>query len=510
MRTKTRNWRRTLAPCACCFAMLAAAPAWAASELSDAEITDAVVEQLFQDDAVAGYWVDVMAEDGVVTLEGTANNLLAKERAARIVRTIRGVRSVVNRIEVEAPMRTDDEIREDVNHALLFDRATESYEVDVAVDDQQVTLTGDVQSWQEKQLAGRVAKGVRGVKGLTNDIRIDHQTDRPDHEIRAEIEKALDWNVLVDDALIDVSVRDGEVTLTGTVGSASEKTEAKIDAWVAGVRDVEADRLKVARWARDEDLREGKYVARDDAEINKAIRRALRYDPRVDVDDVKVKVEDGVVTLNGKTDHVMAKRSAAQDARNTVGVWRVKNLIRVRASSPSDATIENRIERALARDPYVESYELTVRVENGEATLLGAVDSFFEKARADNIAAATYGVVDVNNNVRVDDPDEYVAYDPYIDGYVYIYDYDWHDYPDLTTTETDWEIREDIQDEMWWSPFVDEDEVTVTVDGGVATLTGTVDTWSERRAATENAYEGGAILVDNDLMVDYGPDYYND
>jgi hypothetical protein len=44
----------------------------------------------------------------------------------------------------------------------------------------------------------------------------------------------------------------------------------------------------------------------------------------------------------------------------------------------------------------------------------------------------------------------------------------------------------------------------------VASLIGTVDTWDERRAATENAYEGGAILVDNDLLVSYGPDYYND
>lgn len=52
------------------------------------------------------------------------------------------------------------------------------------------------------------------------------------------------------------------------------------------------------------------------------------------------------------------------------------------------------------------------------------------------------------------------------------------------------------------------DELTVRVDDAVATLTGTVDTWSERIAARENAIEGGAMTVDNDLVVDYGPDYY--
>ena len=47
--------------------------------------------------------------------------------------------------------------------------------------------------------------------------------------------------------------------------------------------------------------------------------------------------------------------------------------------------------------------------------------------------------------------------------------------------------------------------VVVSVEDGTATLTGTVDTWYERRSATENAFEGGARAVDNDLRVDYGP-----
>jgi hypothetical protein len=39
------------------------------------------------------------------------------------------------------------------------------------------------------------------------------------------------------------------------------------------------------------------------------------------------------------------------------------------------------------------------------------------------------------------------------------------------------------------------------VDDGVATLTGTVDSWSEYDAAVNNAYEGGAVYVDNELLV---------
>ena len=75
--------------------------------------------------------------------------------------------------------------------------------------------------------------------------------------------------------------------------------------------------------------------------------------------------------------------------------------------------------------------------------------------------------------------------------------------------QPDWEIREDVKDELFWSPFVDEEQVSVTVDEGVVTLTGRVETWSERSSAEHNAWEGGAKDVRNKLTVVYsaiGPD----
>lgn len=69
---------------------------------------------------------------------------------------------------------------------------------------------------------------------------------------------------------------------------------------------------------------------------------------------------------------------------------------------------------------------------------------------------------------------------------------------------TDLEIERDIERQLWWSPFVDADQVTVDVEDGVAHLAGTVDTHAERDAASENAFEGGAVFVDNDLLVRYG------
>ncbi|MCB0545732.1 MAG: BON domain-containing protein, partial [Saprospiraceae bacterium] len=69
---------------------------------------------------------------------------------------------------------------------------------------------------------------------------------------------------------------------------------------------------------------------------------------------------------------------------------------------------------------------------------------------------------------------------------------------------SDAQIKENIEDELWWSPFVNESDVTVTVLGKVATLTGSIDSWRERNAAIENAYEGGAYSVIDKMFIDYG------
>jgi osmotically-inducible protein OsmY len=57
---------------------------------------------------------------------------------------------------------------------------------------------------------------------------------------------------------------------------------------------------------------------------------------------------------------------------------------------------------------------------------------------------------------------------------------------------------------LFWSPFVDSDDITVVVNSGVATLTGTVEDWSELQAAKENAREGGATSVISNLDIQNG------
>lgn len=477
----------------------------AAPLLTDKAIGDHIQNELEADPGVSAARVNVVVNTGIVTLTGEVNNLLAKERAVAIAETVKGVRAVVDTMRVVPPFLLRDwEIRESVEEALLEDPATDSYEVKVAVSGNVVTLTGTVNSWQEKHLAEKVTKGVKGVTGINNQLAVRYDETRPDIEIEADVEQALRWDALVDHELIRVGVKEGVVNLSGTAGSAAEKSRAVLDAYVTGVKSVDSTDLEVEGWARDERMRKTKYIHKSDEAIRKAVADALRLDPRVRYFNVYPEVSSGYVTLRGEVSNVSAKRAAEQDAWHTVGVKYVENCLNVRPlTQVSDPKIEERVRKALLRDPYVEKNEITVQVFNGIVKLYGTVDSSFEKRRAEEAASRVKGVVAVTNNLLVSRGYEIPVTDPYLDPWERdgLRPYTYHPPYPLTRDEL---IKKDIEDELWWSPFVDLSDINVSVDNGVATLTGTVQSWSEYRAARENAYEGGAIFVHNRLRVETG------
>ena len=128
-------------------------------EITDSGIAAAVEKELRLEKGVSPDLIDVSTSQGIVTLSGSAANLLAKERAVRIAESIRGVRGVIDRISVMPVSRPDEDIRKDILTALKQDPATESYQVVVSVQDAVATLSGSVGSYPEKQLAARIAKG---------------------------------------------------------------------------------------------------------------------------------------------------------------------------------------------------------------------------------------------------------------------------------------------------------------------------------------------------------------
>ncbi len=459
-------------------------------EIKDLDITLAIDTQLRNDESVPSHMIDMITKDGIVKMTGSVDNLLARQRAAKVAETVKGVRAVVNEIEVRPTVRTDEQIRVDIEQALQDDPATDIYKLSVTVQNGVVSLNGRLGSWHEEELCVQVAKGVKGVRQVIPNFNVLMKLVRSDSKIAAEIERRLSWDVWVDEAMIEVKVIKGDVFLSGIAVSLAEKTRAYRDSWIAGVRSVNNDDLLIDWSKRNEMRRQQEYSLKSDEGIRNAIKDAFSYDPRVSPFNLNFSVNIGEVTLTGCVSNLKAKRAAEQDAKNTVGVWRVKNHLKVRPSiGPNtnimpavDTEIARRVRTALLWNSIIHQHTITVSVSNGMARLGGSVDSKFEKSLAEDITSRVKGVVEVANYISV--------------GRV------WKE-------KDDREIRKDIEYELRWSSFLDEEDISISVNDGIVILSGVVNSLRDRRLATENAYEGGAKHVLNKLKVRNGPEHYH-
>ncbi len=464
--------------------------------LPDDDIARALREELQEARAVDADDIGVELASGVATLRGTVDSILAKDRAIRIAQMVRGVVAVVDLLEVKMTDRLDADVVLDIKAAFRDDAATDDWQTGTEVNDGKVTLTGTVESHTERMLAERIAKSVAGVRGVDNRLEVSAAVARPDSDIAEDIRQLLRWDARLDDTFVRVEVRDGNVALSGSVGSSYDVALASTLAWVPGTNAVDTTGLKVEAWLGDESERTAVHDI-DDASVRQALEKALIRDPRVHGFDVAPVVENGVVTLTGEVDNLKAKRAAAEAARNTVGVVRVMNLVEVRPTIlRDDVELGAALVGALARDPLVQSADISVDLENGIATLSGTVNSPFEQMHAADVAARVPGVLEVRNDVSVHDETHPYSYEYY----------DWdpvlHDYDEQAGLgRTDAAIKHDIEQELFWSPRVEEEHISVSVQDGIAILEGTVNELHERREATENALEGGAHRVDNRLTL---------
>lgn len=223
---------------------------------------------------------------------------------------------------------------------------------------------------------------------------------------------------------------------------------------------------------------------RTDEMIKTDVVRQMNWDNRIDASNVSVIVDDGHVTLTGKVPTYTAKRAAVDDTWLVTGVKSVADELTIEYSTaltiPSDAEIRSNVESVLLWDPDLTPYKITVEVASGWVTLEGTVDSLWQKVRAENEAWSTRGVIGVTNKLAVV-PTERI---------------------------TDEIIGEDVADAIDRNINVDVDDVTITVDNGEVTLTGTVPTWAAKSSAYRSAlYTQGVTDVENELVVEYAYAY---
>jgi osmotically-inducible protein OsmY len=216
-------------------------------------------------------------------------------------------------------MKTDDEIKRDVEEELRWDPDIDATDVAVAVKDGVVTLTGFVPSYSQKFQAEQDAKRVAGVVAVANDIevRVPALDQRPDPEIARDAVQALKNQLPYSSQNLKIVVHDGWITLEGEVEWNYQRERAE-DAvrWIRGVKGV-VNAIQV----------KPKVTPTD---IKKKIEEAFKRHAEIDADHIDVETRDGEVILKGTVHSWFEREEAERAAWSAPGVKKVEDHITIR------------------------------------------------------------------------------------------------------------------------------------------------------------------------------------
>lgn len=221
---------------------------------------------------------------------------------------------------------------------------------------------------------------------------------RSDSDIRKDILEEVEWEPSLRHDDVAIAVRDGVVTLGGFVDSYADKWRA--ERVVSGIRGVKAI-------ANEIQVKLPSGSTRADPDIARAALDALAWNITVPADRVKVKVENGWITLEGDVDHYFQKESAERSVRYLTGVKGVSNLIKIRAPATA-ADVKQKIRKALERGAKFDAEHITVEVVGDKVILRGTVRSYAESRDAERAAWNAPGVTQVDNKLTID-PSVYAA-----------------------------------------------------------------------------------------------------
>jgi osmotically-inducible protein OsmY len=163
-----------------------------------------------------------------------------------------------------------------------------------------------------------VAKRIYGVKAVANDIevKVPGSSKRTDTDIAAAALSALKWDTTIPDDRIKVTVRNGWITLEGTVDWRYQKDAAdRVVRNLLGVSGL-TSQIIVKPQVKSSDVKN---------RIESAFKRSAELDAR----RVGVDVHDGKITLHGNVHSWAEKEAADQAAWAAPGVSEVENRILV-------------------------------------------------------------------------------------------------------------------------------------------------------------------------------------
>ncbi|GLK99276.1 BON domain-containing protein [Dactylosporangium matsuzakiense] len=218
--------------------------------------------------------------------------------------------------------------------------------------------------------------------------------------------------------------------------------------------------------------------SRTDEQIQRDVLTELKWDARLQPNEIGVIVKGGVVTLTGWVDSFVKKWAAEQAVERVRGVRAVANDIEVRLpgwAERTDADIAAAVARALEWDAVLPPDAVTASVSNGWVTLRGEVEWEYQRREAERQVRRLTGVRGVTNLVTVRPKS--------------------NPSPDA--------LRRKIQEALIRAAEVDAEQIDIDVQGDTVVLKGTVRSWAEREQAERAAWSApGVTTVKNRITVE--------
>jgi osmotically-inducible protein OsmY len=299
---------------------------------------------------------------------------------------------------------------------------------------------------------------------------------------------------VVDPQAIYIAASQGTIMLHGSVQDRNQIQQIeRIARNVQGVQNVQNQLNAAGQQVIGQPAGQQQPMSASDRRLAQQVEQQLQQ--QLPDANINVTASQGTITLQGSVPQQNQKQQAERIAQSVSGVRNIRNNITVGEYPPlgfvpgqedqaqqqetgisGDERCIQMLKQGLtdqnlrdtAQDIYVTCHE-------GEMALYGYVKSEDEKDQLERVTRQIQGITEVDNNLIVREEG-------------------WE-------RKSDAEIQEDVESQLWWSPFVDSDNIEVSVQNGTVTLSGQVEDWDAEKAAIKNAFDGGAKRVRSQLQV---------
>lgn len=216
-------------------------------------------------------------------------------------------------------------------------------------------------------------------------------------------------------------------------------------------------------------------IMKSDEAIQRDVQQALKWQPELNVASIGVAVQNGIVTLSGTVSEYGEKKAAEQAVKYVSGVKAIVEEIEVYKNNtkhPTDQEIAQAITDAYKWRWDIPENHLHILVADGKVTLEGEVTWYYQKEAARETAARILGVRKIDNKIEIKPSKEHNV-----------------------------QVK-DIESALWRNPDIDDDDISIEVQGNKVILKGEVPTLVQREEAARMAWSApGVGYVENLLEV---------